>query len=243
MTANHSRKGVLLQTTLIFLGLFFSSALVTGYLKYHLLSQNPQPQLSFVNNVAARQQVQINKLLQLMQQRLMIAHDVARWKWNQKRPIEDRQREQELITKIQQQAITYNLQPDTVAVFFRGQIEAGKQIQQADFQTWQKLGVKNFTNVPDLNQTLRPSLDKLNVAFLPVLAELMPSLGCPAVRDFLQSRASIILRGNGISQEVQRTALAPMLEVKEASCQKVSLLTLPYPPVLLVGNIRLVPTI
>ncbi|MFL9460260.1 gamma subclass chorismate mutase AroQ [Scytonema tolypothrichoides VB-61278_2] len=195
------------------------SALVTATLKYYFVSRHQQFHFT---NTFAHQQKQVNNLLQLMQQRLIIAHDVARWKWNKKLPIEDRQREQELIAKVRQQAIVYNIHPDTVTAFFQGQIEAGKQIQKADFQAWQRQGIKFFTNTPDLKKNIRPSLDKLNEEFFPVLAEVIPSLGCSSVRESIQSRAPIVLKGNGIEQNVQRTALAPLLEIKGASCPEAS---------------------
>ncbi|MUG95872.1 gamma subclass chorismate mutase AroQ [Scytonema sp. UIC 10036] len=219
MTANHTRKTIFLQTVPIFLGLFVMSALVAGTLKYYFVSRHQQLNST---KTFVHQQKQVHNLLQLMQQRLMIAHDVARWKWNKKLPIEDRQREQELITKVRQQARVYNIQTDTVTAFFQGQIEAGKQIQKADFQTWQKQGIKFFTNIPDLKKNIRPSLDKLNEEFFPVLAEVIPSLGCSSVRESIQSRAPIILKGDGIDRKVQRTALAPLLEIKEGSCPKTS---------------------
>ncbi|MEH1939271.1 MAG: gamma subclass chorismate mutase AroQ [Nostoc sp.] len=151
--------------------------------------------------------------------RLLIAHDVARWKWNQKRPIEDRKREQELLLKVRQQAVSHSLEPDRVAAFFQAQIEAGKLIQTVDFQNWQKQGIKSFPHVPDLNQTLRPSLDKLNTEFLFALTELTPVLGCPQIRELIQSRSQAIIQGDGIVQEVQSLAISPLLQFQSTSCK------------------------
>ncbi|MEO3704841.1 chorismate mutase [Trichormus azollae] len=44
-----------------------------------------------------------------MNQRLLITHDVARWKWNKKQAIEDKRREQELLTKLSEQVTKYGL--------------------------------------------------------------------------------------------------------------------------------------
>jgi chorismate mutase len=159
-------------------------------------------------------QLQVDQLLRLMQQRLLIAHEVARWKWNQQRPIEDQQREHELIVQVRQQAERYELPPDTVTAFFQGQIQAGKLIQTADFHHWQHLGIQFFPKVSDLNQTLRPSLDKLNTEFLANLAQLNPILGCPNIQEMIKSRSEVILLGDGVNRTVQNTAIAPLLEVK-----------------------------
>ncbi len=122
--------------------------------------------------VPHQHQQTVDRLLQLMQQRLMVQHDVARWKWNQKSPIEAPQREQELLAQLRQQAIAYGLDPDTVNAFFQWQILTGKLVQKADFQNWQRKGVRSFANVPSLNGTLRPLLDKLDTELLCVLATL-----------------------------------------------------------------------
>ncbi|MEH2229579.1 MAG: gamma subclass chorismate mutase AroQ [Nostoc sp.] len=175
MNLSFFRKHPLLFVSIIFFGLFFSSTVVAAQNSGSVKLVNPQAITS------AEQQRPVDKLLKLIQQRLLIAHDVARWKWNQKRPIEDLKREQELLLKVRQQATTHSLEPDRVAAFFQAQIEAGKLIQTADFENWQKQGIKSFGNVPDLNQTLRPSLDKLNTEFLFALTELTSVLGCPQI--------------------------------------------------------------
>jgi chorismate mutase len=176
-------------------------------------------ELAPIQEVAqVEQRLRLEKLLRLINQRLLIAHDVARWKWNRKQPIEDRQREEELLGKLSQQANKYGLDGDTVTNFFQAQITASKLIQKADFQQWQQQGVTSFNDVADLNQTIRPALDQLNTEFLFVLAQLKPVLGCPAMKEIIKSRAEVIIRGNGINPTVQRLTIAPLLDVKAVSC-------------------------
>ncbi|MEH2364989.1 gamma subclass chorismate mutase AroQ [Nostoc sp.] len=216
MNLSFFRKHPLLFVSIIFFGLFFSSTVVAAQNSGSVKLVNPQA------ITRAEQQRPVDKLLKLIQQRLLIAHDVARWKWNQKRPIEDLKREQELLLKVRQQATTHSLEPDRVAAFFQAQIKAGKLIQTADFQNWQKQGIKSFANVPDLNQTLRPSLDKLNTEFLFALTELTSVLGCPQIQELIQSRSQVIIQGDGIDRQVQNLAISPLLQFKSASCKVVS---------------------
>ncbi|MEH2226414.1 gamma subclass chorismate mutase AroQ [Nostoc sp.] len=216
MNLSFFRKHPLLFVSIIFFGLFFSSTVVAAQNSGSVKLVNPQA------ITRAEQQRPVDKLLKLIQQRLLIAHDVARWKWNQKRPIEDLKREQELLLKVRQQATTHSLEPDRVAAFFQAQIEAGKLIQTADFQNWQNQGIKSFANVPDLNQTLRPSLDKLNTEFLFALTELTSVLGCPQIQELIQSRSQVIIQGDGIDRQVQNLAISPLLQFKSASCKVVS---------------------
>ncbi|MEH2112631.1 gamma subclass chorismate mutase AroQ [Nostoc sp.] len=225
MNLSFFRKHPLLFVIVIFFGLFFSSTVVAANLKLYFATQNSRSVKSanYQDIAIADQQRPVDKLLKLIQQRLLIAHDVARWKWNHKRPIEDLKREQELLLKVRQQAKTHNLEPDTVAEFFQAQIDAGKLIQTADFKNWQKQGIKSFPNVPDLNQTLRPSLDKLNTEFFFALTELTPVLGCPQIGELIQSCSQVIIQGDGINRQVQSLAISPLLKLKSASCKVVSL--------------------
>lgn len=218
------RKYPLWFFIIVFFGLSFSNKVVAANLKLDFVAQNSgslQPANSQVI-ISTEQQLSVDKLLKLIQQRLLIAHDVARWKWNHKRPIEDRKREQELLLKVQEQAKTYNLEPNRVVAFFQAQIEAGKLIQTVDFENWQKLGIKSFSNVPDLNQTLRPSLDKLNTEFLLVLRELIPVMGCPQIQELIQSRTHVIIRGDGIGEQVQNLAISPLLQFESTSSKVVN---------------------
>lgn len=77
--------------------------------------------------------------------------------------------------------------------------------------------------MPDLNQTLRPSLDKLNREFLFALTELTSVLGCPQIQKLIQSRSQVIIQGNGIDRQVQNLAISPLLQFKSSSCRVVSL--------------------
>ena len=213
MNLNYRRKFTILPINIVLVGSLFASghffllpALSSELVANHEVSQ-------------VEQQLRVEKLLRLITQRLLIAHDVARWKWNKKQAIEDIKREQELLSKLNQQAIKYGLDADTITNFFQAQITASKLIQTADFQKWQQQGIKSFDDVPDLNRSIRPSLDQLNTEFLSVLAKLKPVLGCPGIKEIIKSRAEIIIRGNGINQTVQKLTISPLLDVKNTACQ------------------------
>lgn len=163
----------------------------------------------------------VDKLLQLMQQRLMVQHDVARWKWNHNSPIEAPQREQELLAKRWQQAANYNFAPDAAVKFFQQQIHAGKLIQSANFQNWQRKGEGLFADVPSLNHTLRPFLDKLDLELLSTLATLVPILDrlTTQEQELIWSRAQTILQGTGINKTVRQVVLTPLKELGKFDCQ------------------------
>jgi len=170
------------------------------------------------NSPIANYQQTVDKILQLMQQRLMVQHDVARWKWNQRISIEAPQRERELLSQRQRQATNYDLAPDITVSFFQSQIQGGKLIQATDFQNWQRKGKGFFPNVPSLNQILRPYLDELDLELLSVFATLTPVIDCSTEQeqDLIQSRAQIILQGSGIDATVRDVVLRPLNEVQKS---------------------------
>lgn len=216
MSLNHNRKLQLLQASIIAFGLLLTSS-ISGQPR-----DSQQIQLTSQDSPIARYRLQVNRLLNLVRQRLIIQNDVARNKWNQNSPIEASQREQQLLIQIRQQAPIYGLNPDAASTFFQWQIFAGKLIQVHNFQDWQTEGVQSFDNVPDLNQVLRPSLDKLTSEILSALAPLTPVLNCSTVQQLVQSRAQIILRGESIDIIVRRVAIAPLIELKGTSCPALS---------------------
>jgi chorismate mutase-like protein len=120
----------------------------------------------------------VAELLGLMRERLDLMHDVARWKWNESKPIEDEPREQALLAAMVQRGQELGLDSPRVRGFFRDQIEAAKAIQRHDFARWRAAGQGRFVEIADL-AALRQRIDQLNHALLDTLAELQPSLQDP----------------------------------------------------------------
>src|SRR4051794_3177508 len=79
----------------------------------------------------------LDRLLVLMGQRLEVMHDVARYKWARKSPIEDPARERALLDDVAEGGRRLGLEPETTRSFFAAQIEAAKLIQRADFRRWE----------------------------------------------------------------------------------------------------------
>ncbi|MBW4575056.1 MAG: gamma subclass chorismate mutase AroQ [Aphanothece sp. CMT-3BRIN-NPC111] len=188
-----------------------------GYAQEPLTSESKKeisPTEPLVCTAVASHQRQVDALLGLMQQRLLLMHDVARWKWNSQSPIEDSVREQELLNSLENQAVKFGLDRQTLRTFFQAQIDAGKLIQTADFQRWQAQGATKFADVPDLKLILRPALDRLSNQLLETLAKLSPIKDCLDVQQLIRCRAEVILRGNGVDEMVRNQSLAPLLKVE-----------------------------
>src|SRR5262245_882845 len=71
----------------------------------------------------------VDRLLGLIEERLAVAPEVARTKWNTGAAIDDPPREARVIDAAVEAAAEYGLAPGPVSDFFRGQIEANKTVQ------------------------------------------------------------------------------------------------------------------
>jgi chorismate mutase len=149
----------------------------------------------------------IDTLLQRMQQRLALMHDVARVKWNTKRPILDADRERVMLKDVVELGRLHHLDADRTRAFFTAQIEAAALIQEADFQRWQDERQPPFADVPDLT-TLRQRIDQLNGELLAALAAARPYLGTAEGQKQLGSRSQEAL--GGFAVPVREAAVRPL---------------------------------
>jgi chorismate mutase-like protein len=114
----------------------------------------------------------VDQLLLLMQKRLVIMHEVARAKWNQKLPIEDKGREQHILTQLIEQAKTYSLDEKWIHAFFQAQFDAAKEIQKNDFSLWNEQGMQKFEHALSLKDELRGYIDQINQEMIELLSQI-----------------------------------------------------------------------
>ncbi|WP_373921792.1 gamma subclass chorismate mutase AroQ [Undibacterium cyanobacteriorum] len=141
--------------------------------------------------------------------------DVAKHKWNQGLPIEDLQREQQVVANLGQQAAALGISPAWAEAFFRAQIEAAKQLQSAYFEQWQRQGITKFENVVSLEQVTRPKLDQLTGQLLQELARTWPGLLDQRQHSRLLASMQRISASQAISSALQ-TAQQPLVSTQIA---------------------------
>jgi chorismate mutase len=153
-------------------------------------------------------------LLVLMRSRLEVMHDVARWKWAARSPIEDPVREAALLVEVAAQGKALGLDPEATRAFFLGQIEAAKVVQKTDFRRWEEDQHGPEGKAPDLANVLRPRIDALNRDLLGALARAEPRLRNKKVgaAALIRRRADELLNGNGIDGAVRDAAIQPLLD-------------------------------
>jgi len=148
------------------------------------------------------------QLVQLIDARLALMPDVARYKWNAKAAIEDLPREQEVLVTLGREAAALGLPPDNTERFLRAQIEASKQMQRELFERWQAQGLGRFAQVPDLAHDIRPQLDALTSRLLRALATYEQSRG--ASPGAVQRGDIGMLTSAGVSSAAVEMAVAPL---------------------------------
>lgn len=150
----------------------------------------------------------IDCVLSLIQQRLGYMDDVARNKWNSKAPIEDLPREREIIDAIGRTAPAYGLDPQIAKDFFRAQIDASKIVQNARFAEWRARNQPRFTDIPNLQDRIRPALDALTPALMLALADAVPIMESIAP-EWLDERAQSVITGSSMIDAARVEAVAP----------------------------------
>jgi len=151
----------------------------------------------------------IESLRALIDARLMLAPDVAQYKWNHHLPIEDAAREAEIIAGLGKQAGALGVPQDFAERFFRAQIEASKIAQNELFQGWDVFKRGQFPEAPDLASVTRPKLDKITELLLHELAETWPVLSDPKRRDDVV-RAMHPMQADEVSAKAVAEAIAPL---------------------------------
>ena len=151
----------------------------------------------------------LESLRTLIDARLLLASDVAQYKWNHHLPIEDQRREAEVIAALGRQASELGVPLPWAEAFFRAQIEASKTVQNELFQGWDVFKHGEFPDAPDLAKVTRPKLDKLTDQLLHALAENWPALSDPKRRaDVL--RAMHPMQADDLSAKAVAEAIAPL---------------------------------
>ncbi len=98
-------------------------------------------------------------LYQLVHSRLALMKDVAAYKWINRIPIENSEREAFILEKAAVESLRLGIRLEDSRRFFSEQISAAKEIQQYWFSYWEYQ--PGPSTPPDLNTILRPELIKL----------------------------------------------------------------------------------
>ncbi len=134
--------------------------------------------------VQAGQTTQIDRLYGQIEQRLSYMKDVAAWKWQNKKPIEDLDREAIVLANTQKAAEAYGLDGPSTRAFFMAQIAAAKFIQKTHFDRWQTNGYDGGSP-PDLQNKLRPAISQSGDNILALISLALPQISAAKDGDLI----------------------------------------------------------
>jgi chorismate mutase len=98
--------------------------------------------------------------------RIAVAREVALAKWDNGTPVEDVERETQVIETAVVAARQRGLSEKFVASFFRAQIEANKTVQYGLLAEWYRAGRAPTHSSINLKEAIRPKLDELQTRLL-----------------------------------------------------------------------------
>ena len=151
----------------------------------------------------------IESLRALIDARLLLASDVAQFKWNHHLPIEDAPREAQVIAGLGQRAAELGVPQSWAEAFFRAQIEASKTAQNELFRGWDVFKRGQFPDAPDLATVTRPKLDAITDQLLHALAGNWSVLSDSKRREDVL-RAMRPMQAAELSAKAVSEAIAPL---------------------------------
>ncbi len=118
-------------------------------------------------------EIQTEKLVQLMDQRLEYMKPVAAFKFRHGLPLEDLEQEHRVLSRAKRSAHLMGLDTNSIEPFLQWQISQAKELQQGYFAEWKESPDLFPENVPDLQDDLRPKIAQTSQDILDVLAQMI----------------------------------------------------------------------
>jgi cyclohexadienyl dehydratase len=135
---------------------------------------------------------QVMQASTLMAERLQLMQDVAAWKLVHQLPVQDVQRERQVLQATVRRARALGIEPVAAERLFELQIELARRLQQDAIARWRTTATTP-TRLRNLDTELRPLLDQLGTRLLQALYLALPELQSPEFRTDVASLAAPLL--------------------------------------------------
>lgn len=133
----------------------------------------------------------VRRVFELVQTRLSLMRSVAAWKHANDVPVTDRAREQRVLDASVAEARRLGIEATSARDLFALQIRIASDVQEHFIATWRKQG-GNTERVRDLNQELRPELDRIGAQLLQAIYLALPELARADFANHYQAFAGVI---------------------------------------------------
>jgi cyclohexadienyl dehydratase len=117
----------------------------------------------------------VRRVFDLVQTRLSLMRAVAAWKYANSAPVTDAAREKRVLDASVAEAQRLGIEPASARDLFALQINIASDVQEHFMATWRKQG-GNAERVRNLNQELRPELDRIGAQLLQAVYLALPEL-------------------------------------------------------------------
>lgn len=158
-------------------------------------------------------------LIGLIEDRLSLAHSVARSKWNSGAPIDSPQREAVILENVEALAKKRGLDTEFARRFFEAQFSASKYIQRNLHLMWEEEGATRFDNVPDLAGDLHPKLDEITSSMIDALADLQ-ELICREYTLSFEKHIEDTQAESAAYETAVEIAIEPLIEWSGSGCTR-----------------------
>ncbi|MBB5935343.1 gamma subclass chorismate mutase AroQ [Streptomyces zagrosensis] len=152
---------------------------------------------------------QLRPLAELSARRLLTADLVAAAKWGTESPIDDPERERQVLKAVARQAREVGADPKATVGIFRDQIEANKLVQRALHRRWQADPSQAPTEPTDL-AAVRAEINRVNGGLVRAIATSEPARTAPLC-DVVLLTAGVRTRQEQALDPVHTLALARSL--------------------------------
>lgn len=133
----------------------------------------------------------VRHVFELVQTRLSLMRAVAAWKYANNAPVTDAAREQRVLDASVAEAQRLGIEPASARELFAVQIRIASDVQEHFIATWRKQHGSS-ERVRDLNQELRPELDRIGAQLLQAIYLALPELARTDFARHYQSSAAVI---------------------------------------------------
>ncbi|BBI48885.1 hypothetical protein HORIV_13060 [Vreelandella olivaria] len=158
----------------------------------------------------------VDQLLRLVDERLAIAPDVAKAKWNSGDPIDAPAREAQILDSVVAEATREGIDEAFAQTFFKHQFEASKVIQHRLHEQWRQTEQPPFESPPDLAEDIRPQLDQLTPQLMSSLRDFQVVAESEGVRQYLENNAETLV-DDGVGGVAREEALRPLYEATDTA--------------------------
>ncbi|MFK7823753.1 MAG: gamma subclass chorismate mutase AroQ [Oligoflexales bacterium] len=143
------------------------------------------------------------EILDTMAERLRIMPEVAKWKAINNKPIDDFERENQLLKKLEKQGADLGLEAEFIRTFFQAQFDAAKIYQRQFIEA--NRTKSDFDSVQDLNNEIRPKVTQLTNRILNLLSDLKKSgLSPKEIKGLVDQNSGLLY---GFDDEVVKKSL------------------------------------